>query len=306
MIQKIKGLVAAPFTPMLADGEIYYDLIPNYYKLLRRNRIVGVFINGSSGEGASLTFKEKAKITRRWVEQKGKGDDMKIINLVGGTSYGETIESAIMSSEAGVDAIALVSPYYFVPDDPGQLAEFCAKVAASVPDMPVYFYHIPVLTGCNIPMLSFLERASDMIPNLVGIKYTHEDFMDFLSCLSFNSNKYDMLWGRDENILPALSLGARGAVGSTYNYAAPLYQDLIRAFDSGDLNKAIELQQLSVNMIMLLGKYGGISTGKAFMRFIGLDCGAFRSPVKNEWINRYPEFVKDVKSLKMDKLFSKP
>ena len=69
-----------------------------------------------------------------------------------------------------------------------------------------------------------------------------------------------MLWGRDENMLPALAVGAKGAVGSTFNYAAPLYHRLIEAFQSDDLDKARILQQKSIEMIGLLGKYGGIAT----------------------------------------------
>ena len=86
-----------------------------------------------------------------------------------------------------------------------------------------------------MPMSGFLGKISDMLPNFAGIKYTHEDFMDFISCLNFKEGTYDMLWGRDECMLSALVLGCRGAVGSTYNYAAPLYLSLIDAFDRGDL-----------------------------------------------------------------------
>ena len=143
-----------------------------------------------------------------------------------------------------------------------------------------------------------------MIPNLAGIKFTNEDFMDFQSCLNFENGKFDMLWGRDENLLPALSIGARGGVGSTYNYAAPLYLQLIKAYNEGDLNQARKLQQLSIDMIRLLGKYGGIATGKAYMKYIGFDCGEFRLPVKNMSEDDFEAFKKDVKALKMENLFS--
>ena len=171
--------------------------------------------------------------------------------------------------------------------------------------MPVYFYHIPVLTGCYVSMLDFLKEASPMIPNLAGIKYTHEDFMDFLNCMNFEDGKFDMLWGRDENLLSALVLGARGGVGSTFNYATPLYLRLIEAFDHGNLAEARKLQQLSINMIMLLGKYGGIASGKAYMKYVGMDCGQFRLPVKNMSDEKYGKFAQDVKSLNMDTFFSK-
>src|SRR5690606_32762595 len=99
-----------------------------------------------------------------------------------------------------------------------------------------------------------------------------------------------MLWRKDENIPSALVLGRCGAVGSTYNYAAPLYHELIRAFDNGDLEKANALQQKSIDMIMLLGKYGGIATGKAYMKLVDVDCGEFRLPVANMTKERFDEF----------------
>jgi len=101
-----------------------------------------------------------------------------------------------------------------------------------------------------------------------------------------------------------LVLGATGGVGSTYNYAAPLYYQLINAFNKGDLELARELQQKSIEMIRLLGKYGGIATGKAYMKYVGFDCGGFRLPVKNNWQGKYDEFKEDVQALNMENLFS--
>lgn len=303
-MQKIKGLIAAPFTPMDANGEVMYDRIPAYFKFLEKNGIVGAFINGSTGEGVSLSQKEKAKITETWSAQKTSDSKLKIINLVGGTSYIECIEAALHSAETGVDAIAVLAPYYFKPANAEQLAAFVAKIAEAVPQLPVYFYHIPVLTGCYISMFDFLKAASPIIPNLAGIKFTHEDFMDFQTCLNFENEKFDMLWGRDENLLSALVLGVRGGVGSTFNYAAPLYYQLIEAFDKGDLPQARKLQQMSIDMIRLLGKYGGIATGKAYMKYIGVDCGEFRLPVKNMTAKSFEAFKKDVTGLDVEKLFS--
>lgn len=304
-MQKFEGLIAAPFSPMNEKGEVVYERIPAYYNFLKQNKVVGAFINGSTGEGVSLTQKERMKTAEQWVAVAKADPSVKIINLAGGTSYMECIENAQHSAETGVDAIALLAPYYFKPSGAAQLAEFVARVAETVPQMPVYFYHIPVLTGCFVPMYDFLKEAAPAIPNLAGIKYTHEDFMDFLSCISFMDGKYEMLWGRDENLLSALVLGTRSGVGSTFNYAAPLYYKLIAAFDDGNLILARQLQQKAIDMIRLLGKYGGIATGKAYMRYVGLDCGEFRSPVKNMSRDDYRKFSEDVKTLGMEEEFSK-
>ncbi|MCE5346179.1 MAG: dihydrodipicolinate synthase family protein [Bacteroidales bacterium] len=304
-IKKFEGLVAAPFTPMDKKGNLNTGMVAEYYDFLEKNKIAGAFINGSTGEGASLTQKEKLLHAVKWAECYKENGKVRVINLVGGTSYQECIENAIFSYEAGISAIALVAPYYFKPADDTCLAEFVTRVGESVPEMPVYFYHIPVLTGVNMNMFSFLKKISEMLPNFAGIKFTHEDFMDFFTCLNYKNGKYDMLWGRDECMLSALVLGTKGAVGSTYNYAAPLYNKLIKAFNDGDLTEARKLQQLSIDMITLLGKYGGMATGKSFMRYVGMDCGKFRSPVKNMTEKMYEDFVKDIQLLNMEKYFSK-
>jgi N-acetylneuraminate lyase len=304
-IKKYEGLVAAPFTPMDPDGNLNPGMIPTYYNFLEKNGVAAVFINGSTGEGVSMTQKEKQLNASGWAECLRSGGKMRIINLVGGTSYNECIENAVFSREAGLSAIAVVAPYYFKPADVTRLTEFVARVGEAVPEMPLYFYHIPVLTGVSLPMSAFLEKISAMLPNFAGIKFTHEDFMDFLTCLNFKGGYYDMLWGRDECMLSALVLGCRGAVGSTYNYAAPLYHSLIDAFSRGDLVKARQLQQKAVDMISLLGKYGGIAAGKAFMRYVGIECGEFRLPVKNIDRKMYDLFAEDVRHLEIDELLSK-
>jgi N-acetylneuraminate lyase len=304
-IQKYEGLVAAPFTPMDKGGNVNYDMIKPYYDFLGKNGVVGAFINGSTGEGASLTQKEKQLQAEKWAECLKSGGKIRIINLVGGTSYRECIENAVFSFEIGISAIAIIAPYYFKPADTDHLADFCTKIGESVPQMPVYFYHIPSLTGVSMPMISFLEKITSRLPNFAGIKYTQEDFSDFLSCLNFRNGAYDLLWGKDECLLPALSLGCKGSVGSTYNYASSLYHDLISAFNDGNLSEARRLQQISINMIELFGKYSGIATGKAYMKYVGLDCGRFRSPVKNITEEMYDEFVNDVRNLGIDHLLSK-
>lgn len=289
----IQGLIAAPFTPMHSNGSLNLNVIPDYYQMLKSNGIKGAFICGSTGEGVSLTQSEKKAVAIAWAEVAGSDPDFMLMTLLGGTSIEDCKELALHAQSIGLDAISFTAPFYFKPADVKQLAKCCIEVASVVPDMPFYYYHIPVLTGVNFLMIDLLKELHGKLPNFTGIKYTHEDFMDFLSCLHFADGKYDMLWGRDENMLPALSLGTKGAVGSTYNYAAPLYNDMIKAFNKGDLKEAQQLQQQSIDMIRLLGKYGGIATGKAFMKIIGLDCGEFRLPVKNMTDNDFAAFQKD-------------
>lgn len=295
--QHLNGLVAAPFTPMLQDGALNLSIIPKYYELLKSNNVIGAFVCGSTGEGVSLTSKEKMSVVEAWADCSRNDQDFIVMPLLGGTSLNDCKELALHAKETGMDAVSFTSPFYFKPANVELLAQCCAEVAAIVPDLPFYYYHIPVLTGASFPMYDLLQAIDERIPNFAGIKYTHEDFMDFLSCRNFKGGKYDMLWGRDENMLSALALGTKGAVGSTFNYAAPLYYKLIDAFNRGELEKAATFQQQSIDMIRLLGKYGGIATGKAFMKLIGLDCGAFRLPVKNMSEAEFEQFSADTKQI---------
>lgn len=297
IIQKLKGLLAAPFTPMKKDGSLNLSLIPAYYSMLVANGVTGAFICGSTGEGVSLTTAEKMAVAEAWASCARSDPDFKVMTLVGGTSLADCKDLAKHAQRTGLYAVSFTAPSYFKPANVLQLAECCKAVAGAVPDMPFYYYHIPVLTGVHFLMIDLLQAVEAMVPNFAGIKYTHEDFMDSLSCMHYKNGWYDILWGRDENMLAALSLGAKGAVGSTFNYAAPLYYDLIAAFDSGDLAKARKLQQQSIDMIRLLGKWGGIATGKAYMKVLGMDCGEFRLPVKNMSEPEFHQFSADVKAL---------
>lgn len=304
-MNKLEGLIAAPFTPMNEDGSLNTDLISDYYQLLKRNNVIGAFINGSTGEGVSQTLDERKEVVKAWAEATQEDYEFKVITLVGGTSISESIDLAQFAKEIGIYGIAFTAPYYFKPASVKQLAACCAEVAGSVPDMPFYYYHIPVLNGADFPMIDLLKEIDGEIENFAGVKYTHEDFMDFLSCLNYAGHKYDMLWGRDENMLSALVLGAKGVVGSTYNYAAPLYNDLISAFEKNDLQTARTLQQKSIDMIMLLGKYGGNPTGKAYMKLLGLDCGGFRLPFRNMDEKEFVAFKCDVEKLSFEDFRSK-
>ncbi|KAA5542961.1 dihydrodipicolinate synthase family protein [Adhaeribacter rhizoryzae] len=299
-INQLTGLIAAPFTPMHPDGSLNLDIIPDYYRLLKANNNTGAFICGSTGEGVSLTLEEKKSVAEAWARATEQDKDFKVITLVGGTCLQDAIDLARHAQSVNLYAVSFTAPFYFKPANVQMLAACCQAVADAVPEMPFYYYHIPVLTGVNFSMIDLLREVDGRINNFVGIKYTHEDFMDFLSCLHFANSKYDLLWGRDENLLSALVLGAKGGVGSTYNYAAPLYHQLIDAFNQGDLKKAQALQQQSIDMISLLGKYGGIATGKAYMKLVGLDCGEFRLPVKNMSPQSFEAFQQEVQALSFE------
>ena len=123
--------------------------------------------------------------------------------------------------------------------------------------------------------------------------------MEYQQCLTLDGGRHDILFGQDEILLAALALGAQGAVGSTYNYAAPLYYQLIRAFREGNFTEARGLAAKVVAMIDLVIKFGPLAAGKAIRSLVGVDCGPTRPPVPNITGTRREELLQKISDLKV-------
>lgn len=283
---KIRGLVAAPFTPMKTDGSLNLDMIPHLAASLKSNGVIGAFVCGTTGEGMSLTLAERMAVADSWV--KAVDGDLKVIAHVGHTCLEEAQALAAHAQKAGVDAIASMAPCFFQPADARALADHCAAIAAAAPMTPFYYYHIPSMTNTRIPVSAFLREARS-IPTLAGVKFTHYDLMDLSTCARLDQGRYDILYGRDETLLAGLSMGLQGAVGSTYNFAAPLYRRVMAAFAAGDLETARLEQALAMDIVTTFGLYGGLPTQKAIMKMIGLDCGPVRSPLRDLTPEQYED-----------------
>ena len=178
----------------------------------------------------------------------------------------------------GAVAISALAPSYFKPRSLDTLIACCAEIAGAAPETPFYFYDIPALTGVSWPMPQFLEQAAARIPTLAGLKFTNPDLMAYLQCLELDGGRWDIGWGIDEWLLGALATGARGAVGSSYNFAAPIYHAVIGAFERGDLAAARRAQHRSAQLITLLARHGYMGAAKATMAMLGVDVGPPRLP----------------------------
>ncbi len=275
----LPGLVAAPFTPFRADGEIAFDVIPRQARTLAANGVIGAFVCGTTGEGSSMTGDERRRVLEAWVAARPAG--LRVIAHVGHLSYGDARALARHAQDAGADAIATVAPNFFKPPGNAELIGWCAQVAAAAPKLPFYYYHIPSMTGVTLPVAAFLAEARAKIPTLAGIKFTYEDLADFRAARELGGDDYQVLFGRDEILLAGLQAGATGAVGSTYNYAAPLYVRLMRAFAAGDLATAGREQAKARAFIDTMVRFGGQPAGKAIMKLVGIDCGPMRLPMRS-------------------------
>jgi N-acetylneuraminate lyase len=277
--QPISGLIAAPHTPLTSDREINLDAIDQQADLLSRNGVSGAFVCGTTGESLSLAVDQRIEVTTRWGT--AAGDDLPVIVNVAHNALADSQRLAAHAEACGAAAIATMGPTFIKPGSVDELIPYLIELTAAAPQTPFYYYHIPSMTGLNFSMYELLTAAEGRIPTLAGVKYTDLDLFDFGRCLSLQDGRYNMLFGRDEALLAALALGARGAVGSTYNLAAPLYLRIIEAFEAGDMPLARDLQHRSRELVAVLLRHGSsfLASCKAAMRLVGIDCGPTLPPI---------------------------
>ncbi len=289
---RLTGLVAAPHTPFHADGTLNPNAISAQCNLLLESGVRGAFICGTTGESLSLTVAERMTITETWRE--AAGGKLPLVVHVGANSVADARTLATHAAKCKVDAIAVMAPNFFKPSVEDLIA-FCAHIAEAAPQTPLYYYDIPSMTNVPIPTARFLEQGAKSIPTLHGIKFTNNDLMLLQECLALES--FDIVFGYDELLLAGLSLGVKGAVGSTYNFAAPLYQRLIAAFERGDWATARKAQLESVRMIRVLQEFGFARASKAMMGLIGVDCGPVRLPLREMMLEEVRELGKRVRGV---------
>lgn len=173
---KLEGLVAATFTPMTKNGDVDYDRIEDYCDFLVKNKIFQLYVNGTTGEGASLTLEERKKVVEKWMTVGRKsGKITAIIVQCGALNLHDSQSLARHAKSVGADAIATVPPLYFKPKNNDCLLQYCKAIAAEAPDLPFYFYHIPSATSVEVNVEDFLREGVKQIPSLIGVKFSSKD-----------------------------------------------------------------------------------------------------------------------------------
>jgi N-acetylneuraminate lyase len=280
MSVKLHGLVAATHTPFHADGTLNLTVVETQAAHLLKNGVTRVFIGGTTGESQSMKVDERLALTRQWMDV-ARGSAIQVIVHAGSNCIGDAVVIARQAQELGALAVSAIAPTYFKPRSLDLLIDCCAEIASAAPGLPFYYYDIPPLTGLNFSMPEFLDKAAARIPNLAGIKYSNPDMLSYVLCLNADGGRWDIPFGIDEAMIGGLAAGAQGFVGSTYNFAAPLYRRLIKAFQSGDMAAARAEQVRSAKLIRLLAGQGFMGAAKAVMRMLGVPVGPARLPNGN-------------------------
>ena len=275
MLSHLDGLLAATFTPFRPAGEVDLACIPDLVERAVAGGIAGLYVCGSTGEGPLLTAAERRDVAAAYV--RAVAGRLPVIVQVGHDSLAEARGLARHADEIGADAISAAPPVYFKPQDLGQLVTCLAELAGAAPRRPFVYYHIPALTGLDVPGLALLEAAA-RVPNFAGIKYTTPTLDDYQACVEAGGERYQVFFGRDEMMLPALASGARAFIGSTYNFIAPVYHALRQAWERGDIAEARAHMARAQALVRLIPRHGG-GCLKAMMSLLQVEVGPTRAPL---------------------------
>ncbi len=277
-MKRITGLIAAAFTPMHEDESLHLERVGPIVDHLLKQRLSGIFLCGSTGEGESLTTEERRRVAESYVE--AVNGRLPVIVQVGHNSLREAQGLAAHAQALGVAAISTTPPSYFPLGDLDVLVDGLARIAEHAPDTPLYYYHIPRLTGVEVNVRQLLELAPTRLPTLAGIKYSDPSFDGLVRCVAEYGDRYDLLFGADEMLLGGMATGAHGAVGSTYNFLGPLYASIIDDVAAGNLDAARAKQARVTRMVHAIIEQQPMPALKATMALAGVDCGPTRLPLR--------------------------
>ncbi|WP_034461004.1 dihydrodipicolinate synthase family protein [Buttiauxella noackiae] len=276
-MEKLTGLIAAPHTPFTADGSVNYPVIDQIAAHLIKQGVKGAYVLGTTGEGIHCSVDERKKIAERWVS--ASAGKLSITLHTGALSIADSVELSRHAETLDIFATSVIGPCFFKPGNIEDLVEYCRINAAAAPSKGFYYYHSG-MSGVNLDMEQFLQVAADRIPNLTGMKFNSSDMYEYQRCVRVNNGQFDIPFGVDEFLPAGLACGAVGAVGSTYNYAAPLYHRLIESFNRGDQADVAGCMDKVIAIIRVLVQYGGVAAGKVAMKLHGIDVGDPRRPLR--------------------------
>lgn len=270
-MKNFKGIFTALLTPFDGDGKLNEQALG---QLIENNIAAGVsgfYVTGSTAEVFLLTPEERRRVMQ--VTRECAGDRVTLICHVGAVSTDESVSLAREAQRLGYDAVSAVAPFYYKFSFDEIKAHYF-KIACSV-DLPMIVYNFPGFTGVHLTVDQIGEFLSD--DRFLGVKHTSADYFALRQFKTAFPDKI-IYNGYDETFLAGLSMGADGAIGSTFNFMADKFVRLRRLFLDGELKEAMALQEEIDVIIAALCKCGVMQGEKSILKARGIDFGQARAP----------------------------
>jgi 4-hydroxy-tetrahydrodipicolinate synthase len=270
-----QGIVPALVTPFRQDERIDFAAWQNILDVMIAAGVDGLLVCGGQGEFFSLEEEERV-VALRFCRQHVAGR-VPVYGNVGAVTTRETVRLARQAQAEGIDYAVVITPYYLRPSE-DELVEHYTEVCRAV-NIPVLAYNIPERTGVELTTRAIARIAAEC-PNFAGLKDSSGKLDQFPELVGLGGERpFSVFIGRDHMILPALKLGAAGAVTACANVAPRLFVDLYRAFRGGRMEEAARLQALvdPLRQAFALHTFPGVV--KEAMAMAGLPAGPCRRPV---------------------------
>lgn len=267
-----KGSGVALITPFTPEDKIDFEKLGELLEYHIQCNTDAIIINGTTGESATLTDKEKREIVRYCVEKvNGR------VPLIAGTGSNSTKHAVEMSKEAdelGVDGLLVVTPYYNKGNENG-IYEHYKLIAESV-SCPIILYNVPSRTGVNlsIPLLKKLAQ----IENIVAIKEASGN-ISYVGEIAREIPKLDIYSGNDDMTIPLMSYGGIGVISVSANIIPKSVHDMCHYFLNGNIDNAKNLQLKYNDLVDSLFIEVNPIPVKEAMNYLGYEVGECRLPL---------------------------
>lgn len=266
----LRGIVCPVVTPCRADESADYDRFQENLARLLRAPIAGFYINGGTGDGSCLTMQERQKTAELAIEQAKAAGRCSIVH-VGQTLQRQAVALSAHAMAHGADAVASVPPQ-------GGWDEITAYYTALAAEAPVFIYYIPGLTRVSADY-SQLQRLLE-IPGVAGIKVS--DWNIFLiRRIKADYPEKIVYTGLDEMVVPGLSYGADGAIGTWINLLPDFYCKLWQLSQHGRFCELDRMQRAYTDFLCQGWQFGILNAFQELMRAKGFAERCFRAP--NTW-----------------------
>jgi len=270
-MQLLEGIFPAIITPFDRDGKLMEDDLCTLVEYLIDKGVQGFYVGGSSGEAILMNKKERKRVLE--LVKKQTAGRVKVVAHIGCQYTGDSIDLAKHAAEQGVDAISSLPPYYY-KYSLNELTAYYEDIIRAVP-LQMIVYNAPALTGVafnsdNIAPIFTNELA-------IGVKYTSYDLYQMQRLVARYPNKL-IINGHDEQLLSALSVGVRCAIGSTFILMPETYLGIMKSFAENDMARALKLQNQANKVMETLLDIGIFRAVKGTLNLLGLPAGNCRKP----------------------------
>lgn len=279
------GAGVAIITPMNEDSSINFDKLGEIIDYQVNNGTDAIIICGTTGESSTMTDEEHTKCIRYAVERTNKR-----IPVIAGTGSNDTKYAIELSQEAqklGADGLLMVTPYYNKTSQRGLVAHYNA-IANNV-DIPIVLYNIPSRTGVNIAIDTYVQLAEHK--NIVAVKEASGNIGYVAKIIQSVGDKMDVYSGNDDQIIPLMSLGAKGVISVLSNIMPKETHEMAQYCLNNDFHSASKMQVELLDLINALFIDVNPIPVKEAMNLMGLNVGGCRMPL-------YPMAEKDIETLK--------